>query len=542
MGSGIDASIVILALTASIVIIVLAVFFGIFSKELLSWALSSLNFNQIMTNTSASNKAAFNKTKQSIVNFLKRISLFGGPPKSNATTKSQSYGEFLKYIGLKLIAVLIQTFLGVYALWMCKVAQANLLPTDYRGAPYTDLPPIISSIMTQVNFFKLDGEDYSTKLLFQYLYIPDKSANDSKQINSQFTMLNTLREFNESPTITGTTMYFIYMIESLFCLNYSMINLFFSFFNSFYEWILVLFGSYLLIFVFVVNTILSNLVFIYVFFAGIFSWIWKLNKPQVVLQNGEQFSKPNFVQNWVYITLFSMPFTWLFTLIETIFLVNLFGIFLMLGNMAVFPIIIMYCLLSASFIIAKVIEGSKVGENYTFLSLYVNKMRYMITPIFVIMSIYVVIGAKAYLGSTERNAAIVAVVIVLLTLMNIPIINVNDFGSKDTQPYSYIQAEKRTQFKFSDTVLWALTGSVNTGDLAINIANQINKIQKFDNHVKLATQSQSQSQATNQTMQPQSGGGKNIFNDDNSSDNLMQKMQALNNKIRENITMPVMPM
>lgn len=540
MGSGIDAAIVILALTASIVIIVLAVFFGIFSKELLSWALSSLNFNQIMTNTSASNKASFNKTKQSIVNFLQRISLFGGPPKSNATTKSQSYGEFFKYIGLKLIAVLIQTFLGVYALWMCKVAQANLLPTDYRGAPYTDLPPIIDSIMTQVNFFKLDGEDYSTKLLFQYLYIPDKSANDSKQINSQFTMLNTLREFNESPTITGTTMYFIYMIESLFCLNYSMINLFFSFFNSFYEWILVLFGSYLLIFVFVVNTILSNLVFIYIFFAGIFSWVWKLNKPQVVLQDGEKFSKPNFVQNWVYITLMSMPFTWLFTLIETIFLVNLFGVFLTLGNMAVFPVIIMYCLLCASFIIAKVIEGSKVGENYTFLSLYVNKMRYMITPIFVIMSIYVVIGAKAYLGSTERNAAIVAVVIVLLTLMNIPITNVNDFGSKDTQPYSYIQAEKRTQFKFSDTVLWALTGSVNTGDLAINITNQINKIQKFDNHVKLATQSQSQE--TNQTMQPQSGGGKNIFNDDNSSDNLMQKMHALNNKIRENITMPVMPM
>jgi hypothetical protein len=535
MGSGFWIFSCILAIITLIIIIVIAVFTGKILDKLLSWALSSLNFNQIMTNASASNKAEFSKLKTKITNFLKQISLFGGPPKSTATTKSQSYSEFFKYIGLKLIAVLIQTFLGVYVLWTSKIAQANILPSDFRGAPYTDLPPIIDSIMTQVNFFKLDGEDYSTKLLFQYLYIPDKSANDSKQINSQFTLLNSLREFNESPTITGTTMYFIYIIESLFCLNYTMINMFFSFFNSFYEWALVLFGGYLLIFVFAINFILSNLVFIYIFFAGIFSWVWKLNKPQVVLQDGEKFSKPNFVQNWVYITLMSMPFTWLFTLIETIFLVNLFGAFFILGNMAVFPIIIVYCLLSASFIIAKVIEGSKVGENYTFLSLYVNKMRYMITPVFIIMSIYVIIGAKAYLGSTERNAAIVAVVIVLLTLMNIPITNVNDFGTKDTQPYNYIQAEKRTQFKFSDTVLWALTGSVNTGDLAINIANQIGKIQKFDNHVQLATQAES-----NQL--PQQTGGKNIFNDDQQSDNLIQKMQALNNKIRENITMSVMPM
>ena len=113
--------------------------------------------------------------------------------------------------------------------------------------------------MTQVNFFRLDGEDYSTKLLFQYLYVPDKSANDSRQVNSQFSILNTLLEFNEAPTVTGTAMFFIYMFENLFCLNYSMINMFFSFFNSFYEWFLVLFGSYLIIFVFVVNFILSNI-------------------------------------------------------------------------------------------------------------------------------------------------------------------------------------------------------------------------------------------------------------------------------------------
>jgi hypothetical protein len=535
MGSGFWVFTSILAIIALIIVCLIGYFFGKISNELLTWALSSLNFNDIAVNASASNKATFNKFKESIKHFLQRISLFGGPPKKTGTTQSQVYGEFFKYIGLKLIALLIQTFLGVYALWMCKVAQANLLPSDFRGAPYTDLPPIIDSIITQVNFFKLNGDDYSTKLLFQYLYIPDKSANDSKQINSQFSLLNQLREANESPTITGTTMYFIYILENLFCLNFSMINMFFSFFNSFYEWVLVLFGSYLLIFVFVANSILSNILFLYIFFAGIFTWIWKLNKPQVVIQNGEKLTKPNFIQNWVYITFFAMPLTWVFTLVESIFLLNCFLPFLILGNTAVFPIIILYCILSASFIVAKVVEGSKIGENYTFLTLYVNKMRYMITPIFIIMSIYVIIGAKAYLGNTERNAAIVATVIVLLTLMNIPITNVNDFGTKDTQPYNYIQAEKRTQFKFSSTVLWALSGAVTSGDLAINIANQINKIQKFDNHVIEVQGNQPQPQP-----QPQSG-GKNLFNDVAQSDNLIKKMQQLNNKIRENMSMPIMP-
>ena len=537
MGSGFWIFMSLIAIILLVLVCLVGHFFGVISKELLTWALSSLNFNSIVTNTSASNKAAFNKLVEKITVFLKRISLFGSPPKVTTTTKAQSYGAFFKYIGLKLLAILIQTFLGVYALWMCKVAQSNILPSDFRGAPYTDLPPIIDSIISQVNFFKMDNDYYSTKLLFQYLYIPDKSANDSKQINSQFSMLNTLREANESPTISGSGMYFIYLFENLFCLNFSIINMVFSFSNMLYEWVLVLFGTYLILFVVVANIILSNIVFLYIFFAGIFKWIWKLNKPQVVIQDGEKFSKPNFVQNWVYITLFSMPLTWLFTLIETIFLLNCLLPFLVLGNLAVFPLITIYAILSCSFIVAKVAEGVKIGEIYTFTTLYVNKIRYMITPIFIIMSIYVIIGAKAYLGTTERNAAIVAFIIVLCILLNIPTTNVNDFATKNTQPYNYNQAEKRTQFKFSSTVLWALTGAVTSGDLATNIVNQINKIQKFDNHITQVHETQPQQQL----------GGKGISNNNNNNDkvhndSLIDKMHALNSKIRENMNKSIVPM
>jgi hypothetical protein len=162
-----------------------------------------------------------------------------------------------------------------------------------------------------------------------------------------------------------------------------------------------------------------------------------------------------------------------------------------------------------------------------------------IPPIFFIMSIFVIIGAKTYLGTTERNAAIVACIIVLILLFNIPVTNINDFATKDKQPYNYTQAEKRTQYSFSSTVLWALTGSIDSGDLAINITNQLAKISKFDNYVKKSGQNQNPNQGPIQnTSSPPAQptnmqGGKKPFDDD--SIDLLQKMQDLNKKIRKNM-------
>ena len=433
-----------IALGLLVLVILVAVFTGHVLENVLKWALSSLNFGKILEKSSASNKSHFNHFKDKIKKYLKYLSYFGSPADKKGSTKSEAYKQFLEFVLLKFFAVLFQTFLGVYALWMCKVAQTNILPSDYRGAPYTDLPPIINSIITQVNFFKQDGENWSTKLLFQYLYIPDKSSNDSKQINSQFSILNTLREMNESPGITGTAMFFIYMLESLFCLNYYMINMFFSFFNTFYEWFIVLFGGYLIIFTIIVNLILSNLCFIYTFISGIFSWIWKINKPQKVMEDGTEFEKPNVIQHWLYVSLTAMPLTWFFSLIESIFLFNCFVPFILIGNTFVFHIIILYCIISCAFIIAKVANGDRVGQDYSFTTLYVNKMRYMLMPVFLLMSIFVIIGANAYLGKIERNAAIVAGIIVLILLgytFYLSILQTN----KMKITYSYSKSEEITK-------------------------------------------------------------------------------------------------
>jgi hypothetical protein len=510
-----------IALGILVLVILVAVFTGQVLENVLKWALSSLNFGKILEQSNASNKANFNNFKDKIKKYLTYLSYFGAPAPKKGNTKTELYKQFFEFVILKLVAVLFQTLLGVHALWLCKVAQTNILPSDYRGAPYTDLPPIINSIITQVNFFKQGEETWSTKLLFPYLYIPDRSSNDSKPINSQFSVLNTLRELNESPSISGTAMFFIYMIESLFCVNYYTINMFFSFFNTFYEWFIVLFGGYLIMFTVIANLVLSNLCFIYTFFSGIFSWIWKINKPEKVMEDGLKLEKPNVIQHWFYISLTQMPLTWFSSLIETIFLLNCFIPFILIGNTFVFHIVILYCLISSVFIIAKVADGERVGQDYSFSTLYINKMRYMLMPVFLLMSIFVVIGANAYLGKTERNAAIVAGIIVLIILSNIPTTNISNLGSKDTKLPNFEQAEKRVQYKLSSNVIWALTGTIDAGDFASNITNQINKLTKFDNYVKKNT-------PQNNNMQ---GGGENKESNHNNYTVSKEQIIALRKKL-----------
>jgi len=506
-----------IALGLLVIIILIAVFTGQVLDKVLVWALSTLNFGKIVEQSQSSNKANFNNFKETVKKYLKNLSYFGKPSPKKGSTKADAYKQFFEFVLLKLVAVLFQTLLGIHALWLCKVAQTNILPSDYRGAPYTDLAPIITSIVSQVNFFKMDGETWSTKLLFEYLYVPDRSANDSIPINSDFSVLNTLREFNESPSISGTAMFFIYMIESLFCLNYFMINLFFSFFNSFYEWFIVLFGGYLIIFTLVINLLLSNLCFIYTFLSGIFTWIWKINMPRIVMEDGKEYKAPNVIQNWLYVSLTKMPLTWFFSLIESIFLFNCFIPFILIGNIFVFHVIILYCLISSIFIVAKVGEGEKIGEEYSFSTLYVNKMRYMLMPIFLLMSIFIVIGANAYLGTTERNAAVVASIIVLILLGNIPTGNTGNLGSKDTKPPNLEQAGKRVQYKLSANVIWALTGTIDAGDFSTNLKNQLNKIHKFNNYVNF-------NKPDNSNMQV---GGKS----DNNSSYLLKKIRDLREKL-----------
>jgi sulfite reductase beta subunit-like hemoprotein len=92
-------------------------------------------------------------------------------------------------------------------------------------------------------------------------------------------------------------------------------------------------------------------------------------------------------------------------------------------------------------------------------------------------------------------------------------------------------------------------GAVTSGDLAINIANQIDRIKTFDNHVNEVQRNplpypelRQQQQQQQQEQQQVQSGGKKIFDDGYQSGNLIEKMQALNNKIRRNFTISVMPM
>ena len=76
-------------------------------------------------------------------------------------------------------------------MYVCKLAQSNILPTDINCAPYTDTEPNIQPIET--NIFQTDGEKpLSMKISFPYdvynskNYILDMFREYKNESNSNF--------------------------------------------------------------------------------------------------------------------------------------------------------------------------------------------------------------------------------------------------------------------------------------------------------------------------------------------------------------------
>ena len=65
------------------------------------------------------------------------------------------------------IAIIIYYTGSGLLLYVCKLAQSNILPTDINCAPYTDSTPIITPV--QIDIFQTGGDDpLSMKLNFPY--------------------------------------------------------------------------------------------------------------------------------------------------------------------------------------------------------------------------------------------------------------------------------------------------------------------------------------------------------------------------------------
>lgn len=177
-------------------------------------------------------------------------------------------GIFILSILIIIIIICIQFTFGGFALYACKVAQSNILPTDMKCTPYTDnkfdLKPIDSNIFTVKP--PNSKEVLSQKISFPY-----------NEVNSKNMIIDAITSWKESPDSMFLTNYFLSIIESLLCFNYYAWNLFFNGINqSLNESLQLIIVPFLIPILFSILLIANNLYLIYLWFEKM-SWFFKKN-------------------------------------------------------------------------------------------------------------------------------------------------------------------------------------------------------------------------------------------------------------------------
>jgi hypothetical protein len=132
-----------------------------------------------------------------------------------------SVGNFFKNILILILLIVVYFAFGGLALYGCKLAQSNILPTNEKCYPYSDTKPNIQPIKTNI-FTTFTDPPLSMKLSFPY-----------DDYNSANTILDMFRKYKEEPHSNFLANYFISIFESLIHANYSFINTFLNFLCAF---------------------------------------------------------------------------------------------------------------------------------------------------------------------------------------------------------------------------------------------------------------------------------------------------------------------
>lgn len=172
--------------------------------------------------------------------------------------------NFLISLFVIILIVVIYFISGGLILYECKIAQSNVMPTDTKCYPYTDLRPTVQPIDTNI-FTTFTDPPMSMKLSIPY------DENNSKNI-----VIDILRNYKYEPYSSSTANYFISLLEGLFGFNYSSMNFILNIMNYLPEPLILLIGP-------ILTPILCSLVFlidhfyiIYLWFANM-GWFFKKN-------------------------------------------------------------------------------------------------------------------------------------------------------------------------------------------------------------------------------------------------------------------------
>jgi len=336
-------------------------------------------------------------------------------------------------------------------LFVCKLAQSNILPTQHNCYPYTEGKPDIQHIKTNI-FPTFTDPEMSMKMEFPY---------DS--YNSSNAILDMFREYKNHPDSNFLANYLISIIESLMSFNYSAINIMMNAVNNLPEYLIVWFGPIIIGFLFAFTLLLNFPYLICVWFLNM-NWFFKTNA------NDENVGSPK----WRDITIMS-PFYWLIGISFIILFTNIF--FFGYGFILSMPFLILsYCCLTS--LMYKSVLNNKTISSF---SLIKDVFKYYKLSIVGIITMSFVSLAFVKLGSIPGILSILATILVYFGIISMDIFK-PVAESQLTPSVSYYQAAKKCTFirprevkhGFLYNLLFGQKGGSLSKELQ-NIGKQINK-------------------------------------------------------------------
>jgi hypothetical protein len=293
-----------------------------------------------------------------------------GPNVTNIT-------NFFSKTGSQIVTIIVYFMFSGILLYMCKVGQSNILPSDINLYPYTSTQVNVESIQENI-FTTFNNPPTSMKINFPYA-----NSNNSKNI-----LLNAL---NHHKTGNSIKVYFVSILETLIHFNYMSLNFILSTLNKAPEIALVFLGPIIYLWLMGVLLLVNNLYFMYLWFAEM-KWFFKK-------YNNNKWDEISISEPVDYGMAWFMIFVYFL-----IFIISFF-----LGGML---FIIPFVAFAWTFFSIPSYESTMNSKPSSVLTIIKGIFKYYKVTIMVFISLLTIMNSFSILGTTQGIVTIVVIALI----------------------------------------------------------------------------------------------------------------------------------
>jgi hypothetical protein len=364
---------------------------------------------------------------------------------SKPETMINKIRKFLTSVIFIFIIIILYFGSSGLVLYVCKLAQSNILPTESNCFPYTDTKPEIQNIKTNI-FNTWYDKEMSMKLEFPY-----------NEYNSSNMFLDMLREYKERDNSNFIANYFISIIDSLFEFNYSFINYSMNALNQAPEMLIILLGPIIVTLLFAFGLLINQFYFIYLWFVNM-GWFFQHNenKSGQGKPKWESVSLLNPINWWIGVGLVVLFFILFFLGLPLLSFLPLFAVIWTIFSSVTYQGLMNGKSISALHIVKEVLK------NYKFTSVS-------------IISLFVVLLSFANLGAIPGLFTLFVLALIYWGILSIDLFK--PISENNLSPLvSLKQAKKTCKIEGVEKHGWLynlLTGSQNGG---VNLTKELKNL------------------------------------------------------------------